>query len=154
MSEKSPPSRQLGNRRQIISHPINCVGWKQEAYLMTTRFPLTSTLSRVSLLDSDMLGGWLVVWFFPVLSFSPGLLRFLRLVSYRMTAVTLMQSGATATRAGSNIPPANNWLQRAEILSFYWLMAVTHCRLVTPFHWLSSMELNSLSLVKALFWIY
>ena len=61
-----------------------------------TLFPLTSTLSRVSLLDRDMIA----VFFVDAGSFLhlplPGLLRFLRLVSYRMTAVTLAQRGGRA----------------------------------------------------------
>lgn len=48
---------ELDNGRQIFPHPISCVGRTRDTYLMTTRFPLTSTLSRVSLLDKDMLVG-------------------------------------------------------------------------------------------------
>lgn len=136
MAAESRPTPQLGNSRQIISHPISCVGEKRDTYLMMTRFPLTSTLSRVSLLDRDMLVGW----FFPVLSLTPGLLRFLRLVSYRMTAVTLKER-SDSNEGGTKHTPCI-WLATAEekFLSFNWTVrqsftATSACPSAVFFQW-------------------
>lgn len=131
------PTRQLGNRRQIISHPINCVEWKQDAPHDDT-FPID-----VHFVQSEFVGQRHVAWLSGsslYFSFTPGLLL-LRLFSYRMTAVTLMQRGTAATRAGRSIAPAADWLQREEILSSNWLVAASHSRFI--FRWLLSMDLNS-----------
>lgn len=101
------PGRQLGNRRQIISHPINCVGWKQDAPHDDT-FPID-----VHFVQSEFVGQRHVAWLSgSSLYFTPGLLRFLRLVSYRMTAVTLMRRRTPATRAGPSVAPCS-WLATA-----------------------------------------
>lgn len=120
------PGRQLGNRRQIISHPINSVGWKQDAPHDDT-FPID-----VHFVQSEFVGQRHVAWLSgSSLHFTPGLLRFLRMVSYRMTAVTLKRRGTPATRAGPSIA-ARSWLATAggNPLIQLALVAASHGRFV------------------------
>lgn len=63
-----------------------------------------------------------------------------------MTAVTLTRSGAAAG-AGPSTPPASDWLQRDEILSFDWTMTGPCRSLATPFR-LFTTRFNQLNVLN------